>query len=391
MSRKVTTGLVAVIAAVMLLEGLAAFALRFLPWHDDGRPRHRPITLDPAVGYGYDRRDYLESPNTRDAVGPSRFYSLRRHGPPPAEGGKPLTILALGGSTTDPILQVKYSGTGGDWPHQLGELLAATGQSVEIANAAMVGNLAAQELGRLVAVLPESRADVVISLGGINEIYVADRAWYRDPDNRCAPKFLLAAFDEIPSGGSLHQGHLTLRSASPLHRLRATALKQLVDTFRSDRDEDAMPAGPHTSESLRIAVALSDDRKARLAQAADKWLVHVRMMQAICREFGVRPLIVLQPAMGVNASREELVTAWQRTVEAGAPDRVLQTLLAGRGRLESLTHLYGLLRDRGRTLDGFRDASLPGILPDSVEYYHSPRYPNARGNARIAKAIFDML
>lgn len=393
MPRNVMAGLVAGIALLMLLEGLATVALGVLAW-GDGRPRHRPIAVDPAVGYGYDRRDYLESPNTRDAVGPSRFYSLRRHGPPPAAGERPLTILALGGSTTDPILQVKYSGTGGDWPHQLGRRLAESGRAVEIANAGMVGNLTAQELGRLVAVLPESRADVVISLCGINEIYVADRDWYRDPDNRCAPKFLLAALADVPSGGGIHHGDLTLRSAAPLHWLRGTAVERLVRRLRrgrDDREDEAAPADPRAIESLRAAAVLSDDRRARLVQAADGWLVHERMMQAICREFGARLLVVLQPAMGVNGSREELFAAWRRSVDAGAPDPVLHALLARPGALESLAHLYGLLRERGRTLDGFHDASLPGVVPDTADYYHSPRYPNAKGNARIAEAILGML
>lgn len=396
MLRTILAGVFVVATVAVLLEGIAAVWLRFRPWPDDGRPRHRPIALDPSVGYGYDRRDYLESPNTKDAAGPSRFYALRRHGPP-SDGGKPLTILALGGSTTDPILQVKYSGIHGDWPYRLGERLAASGRSVEIANAGMVGNLAAQELTRLVALLPESRADVVISLGGINEIYFADRGWYRDIDNRCASKFLLAALDDVPSGGTIQHGDLSLRSSSPLHWLRGTALERVVREWRrgaGERDEDAMLAvstDPNAIEALRSAVELSIDRRERLALAADAWLVNMRMMQAVCREFGVELLVVLQPAMGVNASREELVAAWRATVEAGSPDPVLHALLARKGGLESLSHLYELLRERGRSLEVFRDASLPGILPDTAEYWHSPRYPNAKGNERIAEAIAKML
>jgi hypothetical protein len=384
MFRKVLAGLLIVATAAVLLEGLAAAWLRFRPTTDDGRPRHRPIAIDPSVGYGYDHRDYLESPNTMDAVGPSRLYTLRHYGTPEGDGGTPLTILALGGSTTDPILQVKYSGTGGDWPHRLGQRLAAAGRSVSIANAAMVGNLAAQELSRLVAVLPESGADVVISLGGINEIYF----------NRCAPKFLLDALGELSSGGSLHHGDLSLRSASPLHRLHGTAIERLVRELRRGPrhgGEDVMTGERASGESLRASFELSDERRALLEKAADAWLIHNRMMQAICREFGVRHLVVLQPAMGVTATRESLVAAWQASVDAGSPDPVLHALLARKGALESLAYLYAALREHGRSIEGFHDASLPAIMPDTAEYWHSPRYPNAKGNARVAEVIEKLL
>lgn len=389
MTRTIVVGLAVFIGATVLLEGLAAAWLHRCALATAATPRRRPIALDPSVGYGYDPRDYAAAAGTAG----SRLYTRRRYGPSPPAGEKPLTILALGGSTTDPILQAKYAGVGGDWPHQLGERLAAAGRPVEIVNAAVVGNLAAQELVRLVAVLPESRADVVVSLGGINEIYFADRAWYRDPDNRCAPKFLLDAIDELPSGGRLHHGDVALRSTSPLHWLRGTAIERLVrDLWHGRRaDDDALPTGPGTDESLRATTDLPKERRERLAEAADAWLVHERMMRAVCREFGVRHVVVLQPALGVNATREALVAAWRETVDAGAPDEVLQRTLARPGAHESLAHLYGLLRERGRTLDDFHDASLPPLLPDSGAYYHSPRYPNARGNARIAAAIQELL
>ena len=142
MLRTLLLCLFAVVAALVLLEGLASLWLRFRR-PPDGAVNHRPIAIDPAVGYGYDRRDYRESPNTSGSAGPSRFCSRRRYGSTAsAEGDRGLSILALGGSTTDPILQVKYSGIDGTWPHLLGERLAAEGRPSEISNAGMVGNLA---------------------------------------------------------------------------------------------------------------------------------------------------------------------------------------------------------------------------------------------------------
>lgn len=397
MLRTLLLGFFALVASAAMLEGLASLWLWFRR-PPDGAVEHRPIAVDPAVGYGYDRRDYRDSPNTSGSVGPSRFCSWRRYGSTTSAGGdRGLSILALGGSTTDPILQVKYSGIDGTWPHLLGERLAAEGRPSEISNAGMVGNLAAQELVRLIAILPESRADVVISLNGINELYFADRDWYRDPDNRCAAKFLLSAFDEIPSGGRLFHGDLRLASTSLLHWIRGTSIEATVRELRhgrKDREGEASSIGSGDRvrlESLRTACELSAERRSRLESAADAWLLHVRLMNAICRELDARYIVVLQPAMGVNMSRDELFTAFMASADAGRPDAVLHALLARKGYLESVSYLYTLLRDRGRSLEAFHDTSLPGVLPDSQEFYHSPRYPNAKGNARIADTVLKLL
>lgn len=341
-----------------------------------------PVQLDPAVGCSY------AAASGDGGASPSRFFTLERFGP---AAGPALRILALGGSTTDPVTAVKYAGRGGDWPRQLGATLADRGVSVDIANAGMLGSLAAQELTRLLAIVPDHEFDLVISLTGINETYFADRAWYRNPDDRMSPKLLLAAFAAAEDGGTFTARGTQFGSTATIPFLRRTAIARLMSA--GDHGEDAPAGGPERpdAEDSRLDADLavphppSAERLRALEAAADAWYAHARMMAAVCREYGVRYAAVLQPALGVGMSRADLV-ALLREARNG-DDAVLRRLLARPGALESVDCLYAFIRDRAGHEPWFHDFSGPGVLPYAAGCFHSPRYPNARGNGRIASRM----
>lgn len=389
----------AVVLAACAVEGVCEFAIRLWPAPHRAEEMERPLGLDAAVGYG---PVIGGAAGTRTGGGCSRFFTTESFRPDRAAGdadgsaARPgLRILTLGGSTTDRVSSLTHAGAGGDWPHLLGRELAARGRAVEIANAGLVGCLAAQELTRLIAILPDHRFDVVISLTGINETYFADRSWYRDPDERMSPKFVLAAFEELADGGTLSAGGQTLVATGIGPWLRRRAPLRLVDRLR-DTGAAAVAgrrAGPNRTaaewEQLATPAVLAADRRAALERAAAAWLTHVRLMAAVSREFDVRYIAALQPALGVGLSRAELVRALRESIDRGQPDTTIDTLVSRPGYLESLEALYQSMRAGAAGQPWFLDLSGPDVIPASAAGYDSPRYPNARGNRLIAARLAD--
>lgn len=394
----------ALVLAACAVEGVCELAVRAWPALQRAEEAERPLGLDAAVGYG----PTIDGPRTASGnASGSRFFTVESFPPgrAPAEPHpaddqdarpRPLRILALGGSTTDPVSSLKHAGAGGDWPHLLGRELAARGHTVETANAGLVGCLAAQELTRLITILPDHRVDIVISLTGINETYAADRDWYRDPDERMSPKFLLAAFEELADGGTLAAGGQTLVAAGIVPWLRRRAPARLVEHLRGMRAADA--GGPRSGatsdptewERFATPAVLAADRRAALDRAAAAWLTHVQLMAAVSRELGVRYIAALQPALGAGLSRAELVQALRESHERGQPDRAIHALLSRPVYLESIDSLYRSMREGAAGQPWFLDLSGPDVISSSADY-HSPRYPNARGNHLIAVRLADAI
>lgn len=397
-------GLGAVVLVASAIEGLCSVALRFWPDSRQADEVQQPLGLDPAVGYGPTVAGHRDT----TADGGSRFFTVESFRPdhtaaePAGAAGHDseracLRILTLGGSTTDPVSSLKHAGAGGSWPHLLGRELAARGRAVEIANAGLVGCLAAQELTRLIAIQPDHRFDIVISLTGINETYFADRGWYRDPDERMSPKFLLAAFEELADGGRLAVGGQTLVATGIVPWIRRRAPVRLAGRLRAMTASSAGRERPVTAmssadwERLETPVELTADRHAALQRAATAWLTHVKLMAAVSRELGARYIAALQPALGVGKSREELVDSLRESLDRGQADETLHTLLARPGYLESIDSLYRSMREGAAGQPWLLDLSGPDVIPASNAGFHSPRYPNARGNHLIAVRLADAI
>ncbi|MGB8853255.1 MAG: hypothetical protein WCC69_06805 [Pirellulales bacterium] len=407
LATRILRGLGAAVFMACAAECMCGLALRAWPEADRGDEVQQLLGLDAAVGYGptIERSHAAAS----DGTG-SRFFTLESFEPRAASrvpdsstardaASRPLRILALGGSTTDPVSSLKHAGRGGDWPHLLGQELAARGHSVEIANAGLVGCLAAQELTRLIAILPDHRFDIVISLTGINETYFADRAWYRDPDERMSPKFLLAAFEELADGGTLSAGGQTLVATGIVPWIRRRSPVRLVGRLRelaASKNGGPPSITVHDSaqwERLQTPAPPVADQSAALDRAAAAWLTHVKLMAVISRELGARYIAALQPAMGVGMSRNELVAALRESLDRGQPDAAIHALLSRPGYLERVDSLYRSMREGAAGQPWFVDLSGPKVIPASMAGFHSPRYPNAQGNhliaVRLAKVVTD--
>jgi hypothetical protein len=402
---RVLQALGAAVLVACAVECMCGLALRSWPEVDHGDEVQRLLGLDAAVGYGPTTNGPRNAAS--DGTG-SRFFTLESFTPRAATrvpdsptardaASRPLRILALGGSTTDPVSSLKHAGRGGDWPHLLGQELAARGHTVEVANAGLVGCLAAQELTRLIAILPDHRFDVVISLTGINETYFADRAWYHDPDERMSPKFLLAAFEELADGGTLSAGGQTLVATGIMPWIRRRAPVRLAGQLRAMTASSAGRGRPVTAMSsadwnkLETPVMPTADRHAALQRAATVWLTHVKLMAAVSRELGARYIGALQPALGVGMSRDELVDSLRESLDRGQADETLHTLLARPGYLESIDSLYRSMREGAAGQQWFLDLSGPDVIPASTGGFHSPRYPNAQGNHLIAVRLADAI
>jgi lysophospholipase L1-like esterase len=337
--------------------------------------------IDPVTGHAHVPEDFALSASTADSISTSRHFTLK---PFPADPDPTrLRIVTLGGSTTDPLGD-RFSGRNGTWPDHLGTLAEARGQPVEIANAAVGGFSSAQELLRLLSVTAFHPVDLVIALNGINEIYLEQNGLYADDDNLMASDIFL---------NNVHRGRRAIidydgRTFVPcglgvcfnsrLWQALESGIDQVFSGFRR-RD-------PSSAE----AVLLDPDTLARLDRAADQWSRNVDSAHAVAAVNGAAYLVFLQPTMGLDRSRAEIVAAIEQA-PADDPLRSFADDLLGSAYVERLGALYERLRERCAARTFCVDLSRPEHLPSTAEFYTDPRHPNSQGNARIAALIADHL
>jgi lysophospholipase L1-like esterase len=270
--------------------------------------------LDPNLGYG------LVPPFTK-------------YGRLPDEA-KPLRIVALGGSTTDPTLQP------GNWPEQLQVLLEQRGIANVVFNGGVGGYSSSQEVIKLLRDVPALKPDVVISLNGIN-----DNGAHSEPGHPMVHQYQASLFRAIVSP--------EIRVPFVLPNTIAVLLQVIRNI------------GP---PELKITLG-SDDAIGLWEQ----WKRNVRTMHAIASEFGFEYLCFLQPSMGLGR------------YDASAQESNWLGLEDSRQLLEMSRSLYKGARPACQSLSYCVD--IVDIFQRGHELYDDPRHPNRRGNQVIAERV----
>ncbi|MGB0683424.1 MAG: SGNH/GDSL hydrolase family protein [Magnetovibrionaceae bacterium] len=235
----------------------------------------------------------------------------------------PKKVMILGGSTSSRLELC-------NWPLHLLRLLEAEADGPwQVANGAVGGFGAAQELIKLIRDLPALRPDMVLVLSGINDL----------------------GFQWSPPGHPfVHQFQETL----------ARSVSQGAEAFSGYTLGPACETTP-----------------------AAHWLRMAGLMKAAAGS-GVR--VFLQPVLGAGAYQpkgSDIDLATEQLAPRTNPD--------GSSYLAAVDAFYSEVRPRLGRDEYSHIVDLTDLFADEQSIYRDCRHPNDRGNGLIARAIFDHL
>ncbi len=337
MIRKLGTGIGFALALLLLVEGAAWLLLSLGP--------------GPASGFLVSRGGEFHRRLAKGFVGTSRgVLAVDPHlgyAPEPAfqvfgagEGEGVLRIVALGGSTTDPYNQ-------GHWPGALSDLLASEGIAARIFNGGVGSYSTNQEVIKLIRDALALDPHVVISVDGVNDLGLVK-----------------SITPSTPMVNHPQQAIMEYVVGSASQSLFLPNLARLLGSGEKILQE---PHWGHPNEM----------------KAEEVWEKHLRIMNAVSREFGIRYLAVLQPIMGFGSydpsPREEEM--WEERKQRSRPD--------GMPYHVALTRYYEAAQVRCLQIPYCAD--LTGIYAGKTDLYNDPRHPNPEGYRLLGEAIFGEL
>lgn len=290
--------------------------------------------LDPHLGYAHEHA-------TDRALGDGQWLpGFVIYGDAMAEDA--FWIVALGGSTTDPI-------DGNNWPKQMQRILASEGLHAVVCNGGVSGYSTSQELFKLIRDVLPLDPDLVISLSGVNDI----------------------AF--------IH--------SAPGHPMVHPYQKRLLETVTGEREVMFLPntrrwirrwRAQDTPEIERVLGVNYGPQVA--ANHAEHWARNTRLMHAVAQASNIEYLSFLQPILGVGAydpapEDEKLL---QDAVKTYGPNYLplAKDFFAGAGReARQMTFVVDLI----------------DVFNGETRLYRDQRHPNAEGYGQIAQTIRDEL
>ena len=278
-----------------------------------------PLSVDPHLGY---------------ALEPA----FRVFGDEEDEGA--LRIVALGGSTTDPYNQ-------GHWSGALSKLLASEGIPARVHNGGVGSYSTNQEVIKLIRDALALNPHVVVSVDAVTEKSLAKSI--------------------SPSTPMVNEPQREIMEYVAGSASQSVFMPNLARLLGSGEEILQEPHWGHPAEM----------------KAEEVWEKNVRIMNAVCREFGIRYLAVLQPIMGFGSyersAREEEM--WEERSQRLHPD--------GTPYHKALIRYYEAAQVRCERLAYCAD--LTGIYAGKSDLYGDPRHPNPEGYRLLGEAIHQEL
>ncbi|NOZ01487.1 MAG: SGNH/GDSL hydrolase family protein, partial [Deltaproteobacteria bacterium] len=279
---------------------------------------------DPLLGPAYSEKQYAE--NGRDFV-----PGFVINGDPDADGV--LRIVTLGGSTTDGVQDDQ------SWPQQLHERLAERGVRSVVFNGGVSGYGSAQEMLKLIRDVLPLKPDLVITYDGVNDV---------------APPPL-----DVP--------------APIVHPY----LKSIVEHAVRGPDSWILPnlvslLGRNLYSQPKVELVPSSTP---FGSSAESWARNVRIMNAICTEFGIRYLDFLQPVLGVGSYRSSA--------------EEMQRIHKSDSCRKSYSSFYTEARSIADLFDYIVDAT--DVFVDAKDVYRDFCHVKPAGNYAVSVRIIDNL
>ena len=294
--------------------------------------------VDPHLGFAH-------NPNKHPILqGTTGFASYGMEG----RGSSRLRLIALGGSTTDPLTGVYLEDPQVDffdpqnWPQSLAGILLESGVKAQVLNGGVAGYSSNQELLKFIRDVIPLMPDVVVCLDGVND---------------------LGFIQSVRSHPMVHpyQQKLLNGISKPSAAVLLPNTRALVESkfTQSGRHIDGVNMGTEVDIS-----------------AAAQWEWNCRIMNAIAKEHGIKFAAFLQPILGYgeyNISPKE-----NEMLE----EKGLQYLTLVREFYDEAR----LVCDRNSFC-----VDLTNVFEDEANVYLDPRHQNTQGVQILAKMINENL
>jgi lysophospholipase L1-like esterase len=294
--------------------------------------------------------------------------SLGFRGPdPPADLAAYLTMLVVGGSTTESL----YVSDGKTWPDLLGGELSANLDRLWVNNAGLDGHstfghrlLLDQRIARL-------KPNVVVFLIGLNDVGRED----------------LKAADAAVVAGGAHSGRLGALLTWAARRSAIVATVLNLQRYREARKLDRV----HRHLEIRWAPVLTPDRERSRAllqlhkeRYVPPYAERVRDLVNRARAYGIEPILMTQPALYGNVVDPE-TKVFLGTLEVDH-EQGLHGALAW--------NLLELYNDAVRMVGGERGVLVVDLarrLPKNSRLFYDFVHFNNEGSAAVAAIAYDAL
>jgi lysophospholipase L1-like esterase len=297
---------------------------------------HANPKLDPVIVF---------SKNSLGFRGPEAPRDFDRH----------LTILAIGGSTTECL----YLTDGASWPERLGAELAPHFQGLWVNNAGLDGHSTFGHLLLLDQIVLRLRPKVLLFLVGLNDVH-----------------------RELPTGREVAGGRAPL-----FHRLaRHSAIVANALDFRRHLEARELSLGyrevdlahtPQMEADRRRALGLVDQHRER---SLPGYRSRVRELVRASRAHGIEPVLLTQPAL-YGADRDDVTGVNLRWIEVDAKRQIYGGLA-----WRILEEYNDVVREVGRA-EGVLVVDLARELPKSSRLFYDFVHFGDEGARQVAAII----
>ena len=268
------------------------------------------------------------------------------------------TILVLGGSTSSGFYQ-NYS-DGNTWPKIFAQMV---GNEYQVLNGAIGGYSSLQELYKILRDLPRLKnVRTVISLNGINEL-----PNYQGDSNIRNSKFpFLSDIQYAMNGGQIWIDQ----------RVNLSIFEEIFPNINS------LFRYINSNKSYSVNIGVGSDAESgesiyRSINAADRWEINVKRIDALSALMGAEYYVFLQPTLGLKGL--------QSSAPQGTSDYKLLKELPDE-YISELRALYQSLKAKCQSLDFCFDIS--DVAYPTGFVYSDARHHNADGNSLISQAIY---
>jgi lysophospholipase L1-like esterase len=290
--------------------------------------------------------------------------SLGFRGPePPADFARDLTIVTVGGSTTE-CFDLAEDRT---WPHDLGVNLKRRFKDLWLNNAGLSGNSTFGHYILMKDYLVKLRPKVVIFLVGINDLGIRGERDFdqriHDVNFRSLERFLASA-----------AVHSELATAA-LNLYRYYFPKSVMINNQNDPQETDLTKLRHFEVSAAARTAILKEHRDHYLRP---YKSRLEKLLAICREHQIAPVLVTQPVLygeGVDAATG---------VDLG--HRFVAQDMDGATAWQVLELYNGVTREVGRE-QGVLVIDLAREMPKNSAYYYDLMHFTNAGAAKVADLI----